>query len=221
MPIGTKYILEEINQFEVPNPTFWKQVSNVDPRRFNIRYTTDLWSSTNVDLYEMTLNDVFVSKYYDGARQLGSGGEWQIVSLVANAPDGTDGLNSDGYLYTKRGALYLKFVLVSPICSPIQFGAGSSTIKNLYKVVGGYHNQPMLIGGFWDIGDQGGGQFIWDANRPKSEHDGGLVIDPNLVVHLAAASTNPAYFTPVMFGAGCWVRVYTGPTDPKWFGDFT
>lgn len=220
-PAGTEYIVEEVNQFEIPNMNWLTEVSNIDPRRFHIRYTTDLWSATNVDIFKMTLNDVFVSKYYDQTRHMSSGGEWQLVSLVASAPDLIDGLNSDGYLYAKRGATYLKFVLVSNICSPIQFGKGTSLVKNLYMVSGGAHSQPMILGGFWTLGDGGGGTFIWDDSRPKSDHDGGTIIDPGRIKELGVNDTPPAYFIPVASGTGCWIRVYTGSTDPKWFGDFS
>lgn len=218
-PAGTEYLVEHIHEFEVPNTNF-QEISIINTKIYRLRYTSDLWSDSHIDLYQITQDDMFTSKYYNGARQQGSGGKWQVISLAENAPDDENGLNSDGYLYSKRGHYYIKFALVSTECSPLKFGKGSPLIKELYQVVGGFHGQPMTIGGFWEIGDQGGGHFIWDANKSKSQHDGGTVIDPNKVIELHGQSTVPTnYFNPASLGSGCWVRVFSGSSHLKWFGN--
>lgn len=217
LPSGTKYIVEQINQFAIPGAS-GSNVSIIDPQIFNIRYSSDLFSPTHVDHSAMTLNDLFNSRFYDGARQHGSGGQWQLVDMAATAPDGTNGLNSDGCIYYQEGLNYFKFSLVSTECSPLKYGKGSCLIKELLNVVGGFHGQPMILGGFWDIGDQGGGIFVWDSTKDKTEHDGGTVIDPGKISELSGSVVGPNYTTGDGTGVGCWVRVYTGATDPSWFG---
>lgn len=218
LPAETQYIIERINDFEVPNLNS-QNISLINTKTYTIRYTSDLWSENHVAIDSITLNDMFHSKFFNGARQHGSGGAWQAINLTATAPDGNNGLNTDGYLYSQKGSYYIKFTLVSPTCSPLQYGKGSPTIKELFQVYGGFHGQLMTLGGFWDIGDQGGGIFMWDSGIGKSQHDGGTVIDPDKLVELHGESAvTTAYLTPASIGTGCWVRIFTGTTSNKWFG---
>lgn len=67
----------------------------------------------------------------------------------------------------------------------------------------------------------GGGVFYWDASKPKTEHNGGTVIAPNVVfpsdwnnqVQLSAWFDGSS-----LTGNGCWVRQYDGAVNVKWFG---
>jgi len=66
----------------------------------------------------------------------------------------------------------------------------------------------------------GGGEFYWDANKAKSEHNGGTVIDPTAV--FPSDWTNQTqlatWFGTSNAGNGCWVRQYAGDIDVRWFG---
>ena len=217
LPAGTQYIVERINQFEVSN-TIYPIISLIDPRIFNIRYTMDLISNVHVDHSQMTINDTFISRFFDSTRTIGSGGIWQLCDMDSTPPDNVDGLNSDGKIYFLNGSNYLQFTLASTECSPLKFGKGSCLVKELLNVEGGFHGQPMTLGGFWELGDQGGGSFVWDSSKSKTSHDGGTVIDPGKIEDLTGAVVNSGYTTGDRTGEGCWVRIYTGDTDPKWFG---
>lgn len=73
------------------------------------------------------------------------------------------------------------------------------TVKLLYSI---QHNTNGYIftGGYYKIGDGGGGMFYWDPILTKDDN-GGTIIKP----------TN-------ISGPGRWVRTYTGPVYPEWFG---
>jgi hypothetical protein len=76
-------------------------------------------------------------------------------------------------------------------------------------LVAGYH--AGLVGG--------GGNFLWDATKARSLHNGGTVIDPTRA--FPADWTNQTqvttWFTPST-GAGCWVRQLDGALNVRWFG---
>lgn len=86
-----------------------------------------------------------------------------------------------------------------------------------FPFYGGFTGHVNLLG-FYVRGDGGGGEFYWDPSRPKSQHDGGTIIDPNKSGVLGSVATVD-YFTPSGSGVGCWVRVHdTGNLNIKWFG---
>ena len=63
------------------------------------------------------------------------------------------------------------------------------------------------VAGYYHIFSGGGGTFIWDQNKPKSSHDGGMVIDPLAVqVWDGTVSTLPAMLATRNIGTGCFVR---------------
>ena len=57
----------------------------------------------------------------------------------------------------------------------------------------------------------GGGTLVWDASKPKSEHNGFTVIDPDNTADLLTwdATEQEIWFTPAASGTGCWVRADT------------
>lgn len=61
-----------------------------------------------------------------------------------------------------------------------------------------YDQQRMLMAGYYEAGDGGGGEFIYLA-ASAATHNGGTIIAP--------AS-----------GTGRWLRVYSGPVNVQWFG---
>jgi len=58
----------------------------------------------------------------------------------------------------------------------------------------------------------GGGVFIWNGSKNKTDHDGGTVIDPDVDM------TTPTY-TSANVGTGVWVRADVGDKiNVQWFG---
>jgi hypothetical protein len=67
----------------------------------------------------------------------------------------------------------------------------------------------------------GGGEFVWKASEPKSDHNGGVVISPTVpwngtVANLPAFLAGTGETSPT--GLGCWLRASGGPVNPTWFG---
>lgn len=92
-----------------------------------------------------------------------------------------------------------------------------SLIKNMNNV-SGIHDSVIFVSGFWEYADNGGGFFFWDSTAPKSEHNGGTIIDPSKCIELEDGSMSYEYFVPMTEGTGCWKRIYSGNIDVKWFG---
>lgn len=93
----------------------------------------------------------------------------------------------------------------------------NSLICNMNSVTG-IHDSVLFVSGFWEQADHGGGMFFWDNNVPKSEHNGGTIIDPDKCVHLEVGHMVNDYFDPSITGNGCWKRIYKGNPDIRWFG---
>jgi len=66
----------------------------------------------------------------------------------------------------------------------------------------------------------GGGAFYWDADKAKSEHNGGTIIDPLAVFPSDWSNQTQltTWFDTSNTGNGCWVRQYDGAVNVKWFG---
>lgn len=68
----------------------------------------------------------------------------------------------------------------------------------------------------------GGGVFYWDASKPKTEHNGGTVIDPTAVFPTDWNNQTQlaTWFDTANAGTGCWVRQFDGAVNVKWFGAY-
>ena len=97
------------------------------------------------------------------------------------------------------------------------FVINDSLICNMATVTG-VHDSVLFVSGFWDHADNGGGMFFWDSLIPKSEHNGGTIIDPLKCAELTDGYIKEAYFDSNTSGHGCWKRVYKGDPDIRWFG---
>jgi hypothetical protein len=70
----------------------------------------------------------------------------------------------------------------------------------------------------------GGGVFYWDANKAKSAHNGGTIIDPSVAFPSVWDNTTESqtaignWFNTSNTDTGCWVRQYDGAVNVKWFG---
>lgn len=79
-------------------------------------------------------------------------------------------------------------------------------LKSIFESSGISNSQPAaVVGGYWAIGDGGGGVFYWDTS--SSAGDNGV------------SSTQPGtIIVPTGASSGRWVRIYSGPIDVRWFG---
>lgn len=78
----------------------------------------------------------------------------------------------------------------------------------------------VRVDGFFPGSRSGGGIFRWDPSLATGQHDGGVVIAPDVLWN-GQRSTLPDFFHPPKKGgetAGCWVRVADGPPTVAWFG---
>lgn len=66
--------------------------------------------------------------------------------------------------------------------------------------------QEAWLSSFWLGLRKGGGSIQWDATRPKTDHDGIEVIDPDRASEPGAVGVFNNYFVAAVSGTGCWVR---------------
>ena len=83
------------------------------------------------------------------------------------------------------------------------------TVVELKSIRGGTNSSnsfsAAIAGGYWAIGDGGGGMFYWDTS--SSSGDNGVT------------STQPGtIIVPNGSTSGRWVRIYSGPINVRWFG---
>ncbi|HFV9303971.1 TPA: hypothetical protein ACIAJC_001622 [Citrobacter freundii] len=87
------------------------------------------------------------------------------------------------------------------------------SVKDLMAVSDKSANNVRQVTGYVPGTDFGGGQFYWDASKPKSQHNGITIFSPTvpwdgsyagLTLFLAGTGESDAS------GMGCWVRSYSG-----------
>jgi len=78
----------------------------------------------------------------------------------------------------------------------------------------------VLVKGYHEINDGGGGLFVYSSDEPKSNHNGGTVIDSSKI--FPDDWTNQTELTDWFTGSnntnGCWNRIYESSVNVKWFG---
>ena len=75
--------------------------------------------------------------------------------------------------------------------------------------------------GFHEINDEGQGLFYYDVNEPKSNHNGGTIIDNthNFPDDWNDATQQASWFTPINTNLyGCFKRIYSDIINSNWFG---
>src|SRR5690606_26456238 len=132
----------------------------------------------------------------------------------------------EGGAFVAVGDAALRQELASP-AGAAMVGRGAMTVGSIADLVAlpeglGKADLSYSVTGYHHCTAVGGGTFVWDASRPKADHNGGTVIDP--------AKTFPAdwsnldnvrgWFTPASLGSGCFVRSeISGSTlTPECFG---
>lgn len=81
-----------------------------------------------------------------------------------------------------------------------------ATIAALRALEPAFDGQQVSVGEFWPDTLLGGGVFVWDATRSKTEHNGVTIYDPEKISELGSVGVFGTFFTPAASGVGCFVR---------------
>ncbi len=94
-----------------------------------------------------------------------------------------------------------------------------SVLDNIEALLSASQSGQYTTLGYHTAGDGGGGEFYWDSSQDKANHNGGTIIDPDITFPTTWSNTTQqtTWFTAGT-GTGCWVRVYEGPINVKFFG---
>ena len=94
------------------------------------------------------------------------------------------------------------------------------TIKDIPSIPTLAVGDVLFLKGYHEVGDQGGGLFIWDPNESKANHNGGTVIDPSkqFPSDWSDETLKDSWFNTTNEGTGCWKRVFEGVANVSWFG---
>jgi hypothetical protein len=98
-------------------------------------------------------------------------------------------------------------------------GLTTATIQTLLSVDPTVSSTVFVKDYHSDVEGGGGGTFYWDATGDKTKHNGGTIIDPDVV--FPSDWTNQTQLTTWFTagtGTGCWVRQYDGAVNIEWFG---
>lgn len=85
------------------------------------------------------------------------------------------------------------------------------SILELRDLEPAFDGQQVNVGEFWPGTLLGGGAFVWDATRSKTEHNGVTVYDPEKISELGGVGVFGTFFTPASSGVGCFVRSESDP----------
>jgi len=93
------------------------------------------------------------------------------------------------------------------------------TIKDISDIVAN-DGDVVMVKGYHEINDGGGGLFVYSSSEPKSNHNGGIVIDSSKT--FPNDWTNKDELTDWFTGSnttnGCWKRIFDDSINVKWFG---
>jgi len=93
------------------------------------------------------------------------------------------------------------------------------TIKDLSDIVPN-DGDVVLVKGYHEINDGGGGLFVYSSTEPKSNHNGGTIIDSSKT--FPDDWNNQTELTDWFTGSnttnGCWKRIFESNANIKWFG---
>jgi hypothetical protein len=84
----------------------------------------------------------------------------------------------------------------------------------------GSDNDILFVKGYHETGDGGGGIFVYKADEPRSNHNGGTIIDPTKEFPTTWNDTDKQndWFNTTNTGSGCWVRQIGEYVTPEMFG---
>jgi hypothetical protein len=111
-------------------------------------------------------------------------------------------------------------ILADKKLEPTDFKYIRDTIKDIGSISEPQDGDVLYIKGYHEVGDGGQGIFIYKANEPRDNHNGGTIIDPTKVFPTTwdDATQQDSWFNTTNTGYGCWVRQYYDAVNVKWFG---
>ena len=163
-------------------------------------------------LDKLTLLSQQLQEKFDRTLQYDPADEGQSVTLPPMIGGGFLGTTADKKLTWKANIDYSNINLKV------------NTIKDLLNVDltnwDGVQPFVVLVLGYHESNDGGGGIFYWDANEDKTNHNGGTIIDPTKTFPSDWSDTTQQddWFNTTNTGSGCWKRVYDGKVHIDWFG---
>lgn len=184
--VQAMYVMDSILGSHAENPATRNNGQPLEPG-------DETWNSTDKQPY-----------WWNGTAWVALNSSVQALELALS--DDVD--TSKGVSVVGRGA-----VSVNTVESLI--GIPASSIKSTSRyLVASYFDGWASVVPF--IGPRGGGEFVWDATRPKSSHNGGTIISPTVPWSGAKASL-PDFLAgtgeTMPSGTGCFVRVFDVLTD--------
>jgi len=99
--------------------------------------------------------------------------------------------------------------------------SGSSSVNNIQELLSATQQGVITVLGYHTKDDDGGGIFYWDANKPKSEHNGGTIIDPNKMFPTNwsdQTQLNNWFTANTTTDLGCWIRLLNKDIFVEFFG---
>jgi hypothetical protein len=96
------------------------------------------------------------------------------------------------------------------------------TIKDLATINNPSDGDVVLVKGYHSVNDGGGGLFIYHSGEPKTNHNGGTIVDATKTfpTNWSNQTELESWFSGDNTGNGCWKRVYDGYVNVKWFGAY-
>jgi hypothetical protein len=103
---------------------------------------------------------------------------------------------------------------------PTDFKYIRDTMKDIGSVLEPQDGDVLYIKGYHEVGDGGQGVFVYKADKPRSNHNGGTIIDPTKVFPTTWNDTTQQndWFNTTNDGNGCWVRQHSDYVIPEMFG---
>jgi hypothetical protein len=111
-------------------------------------------------------------------------------------------------------------ILADKKLEPTDFKYIRDTMKDVGSVLEPQDGDVLCIKGYHEVGDDGQGIFVYKADEPRSNHNGGTVIDPTkeFPTNWNDTTQQNDWFNTTNEGNGCWVRQYSEYVFPEMFG---
>lgn len=102
---------------------------------------------------------------------------------------------------------------------PIVSGDISATVNSIFDLLEA-SSGTVFVKDYHSDTEGGGGTFVWDATKLKSEHNGGTIIDPTATFPTDWSNQTQlaTWFETSNIGSGTWVRKVDGAANVKDFG---
>lgn len=106
------------------------------------------------------------------------------------------------------------------VIHPQWWGYDNALVSRLLDLGEAQDGDVIAVSGFHENGDGGQGEFYWDANEPRRNHDGGIIINPeaDFPGQWNNGTQMRHWFSHPFLATGCWVRKHREEANICWFG---